>query len=83
MATGNRKRFIELGLTPPLATELAAQITASTGNARRLRELGVASGKAAAIIAASVASHTVNLRQLSETGIVGPVAREFAVQIAS
>lgn len=83
MATGNKKRFIELGLAPPLATELAAQITASTGNVRRLREVGMASGKAASIIAASVASHTVNRTRLCETGVPTEVVREFATQIAS
>lgn len=83
MATGNAKRFIELGMAPPLATELAAQITASAGNVRRLREVGIASGKAASIMAASVVSHTVNLNALTQTGIIPAVAKEFATQIAS
>lgn len=82
MATGNAKRFTELGLAPTLSVELAKQITASIGDARRLKELGVTPGLAALVVPA-IASHTVNVMKLSEMGWPSRVSREFIRQITS
>lgn len=38
----NAQKLMALGVDGPLARELDAQITANVGNARRLRELGMA-----------------------------------------
>lgn len=85
MATGNARRFQELGIVGPLARELAAQITASSGNKFRLIELTM-QGQAAAVVAAAVVSHTLSAAQIatmSAAGITGPVITEFKAQIAS
>lgn len=81
MATGNARRLNERGMPNTLAVELAKQITASTGDFRKLRELGLTAG--AKQMAAAVASHTVDKRALVEHGIVPAVVTEFAAQIAS
>jgi Fe2+ transport system protein FeoA len=82
MATGNAKRFVELGLAPALSIELAKQITANAGDGRRLRELGITPGLSALIVPA-IAAHTVNLMKLSEMGWPARVSREFNTQITS
>lgn len=82
MATGQKKRFVELGMAVPLAIELAAQITASAGNKRRLVELGMPEIQAN-IVVASVVSHTVNKNRLAEASMTPRLVREFAAQIAS
>lgn len=82
MATGNAVKFGEFGVPIPLAKELARQITASTGTFEKLRELGVPAA-ASKIMAASVVSHTVSNKALVEAGIVPPLVREFARQIAT
>lgn len=82
MATGNAKRFVELGLAPTLSIELAKQITASTGDARRLKELGMVPGLATIVVPA-IAAHTVNVMKLSEMGWPSRVVREFRAQITS
>ena len=85
MATGNAKKFVEIGVAPRLARELATQITASVGNARRLRELGMIPTQAA-IVVPLITSHsmtTILRNRLAETGMPGRVIREFAAQIAS
>ena len=85
MATGNAKKFGELGVPIPLAIEFAKQITASTGNKRRLIELGVNPIQATGLIV-SVVSHTMSKAQknaLAETGMTPRVITEFARQIAT
>lgn len=53
MATGKKLRLVELGIAPRLATELANQITTSTGNVPRLMELGY-TPRLAKLVAAAV-----------------------------
>lgn len=82
MATGNAKRFVELGVTPELSACLAAQITAGVGNSRALGELGVMP-RASRLIATAVATKLIDVYQLTRAGIVPAVANEFAFQIGS
>lgn len=82
MATGNAKRFVELGLAPALSIELAKQITASAGDARRLKELGMVPGLAALVVP-SIVSRSVNVMKLSELGMPARLVREFVAQIGS
>lgn len=73
------RRLIELGMVPPVASELGAQIDAKVGNPRRLIELGVPA-PVASILSQQVAS-TADANRLAEIGIVPALAGEIARQI--
>jgi len=76
------RRLVELGMVPPLAKEVAAQITSGIGSARRLAELSmvpVLAGELASQINAKVG----NARRLAELGMVPVLAKEVAAQVSS
>jgi hypothetical protein len=76
------KRLIALGMVPPLAKEVAAQITAGVGNARRLVELSTVPILAREL-ANQINSGTGNARRLAELGMVPVMAKEVAAQVSS
>jgi hypothetical protein len=71
---------MERGMSQPLASEVAAQITSGTTDVRRLMELG-AQGREAKLIEAAIIAHTVNVASMSECGIPGPLINEIAAQV--
>lgn len=82
MATGNAKRFTEIGVSPRLAVEYAKQITAGVGNVRRLVELGEVPG-AAKLIAQVISGGAVGNNRLAELGVIPRVIRELKAQVGS
>lgn len=85
MATGNAKRFAELGTAVPAAKELARQITAGAASVPKLIESGwappLAVQMAASITALTVT--TVRRNALANLGMPGPMIRELGTQVAS
>lgn len=79
---GDRRRLIELGVAPPLANELATQITTGVGNFRRLRELGMPA-RASRLIASAVAAPPISVKALTEAGVVPVEAKEISTQIGT
>ncbi len=82
MATGNAKRFIELGIPADVATSLANQITSGAPSVRRLQEMGW-TFPSCSLMAAAITATTVDRNKLAASGVPAPIVREFAAQIAS
>lgn len=74
----NKRRLCELGMTPPLAAELAAQITAGTGNKRRLAELGMIGAN---YVAGAIAPKNATAAKLCEHSFTPAMAKELVTQI--
>lgn len=73
-----RTDLTNLGVAGPLAAEIEAQVTAGTGNARRLRELGFVPGD---VLAAGITAGTVSVPKLAELGVPTVVARYLGKQV--
>lgn len=82
MATGNAKRFIELGVAVPLAIELAKQITAGVGVRRRLIELGM-TPREGQRVANLINGTVISNNRMVETGIIPRVLREIISQLGA
>lgn len=76
------RRLAELGMVPPLAKEVASQITAGVGNARRLVELSMVPVLAREV-AAQITAKVGDVRRLVELTMVPVLAKEVAAQIQS
>lgn len=74
------RRLTELGMVPPLAKEVASQITAGVGNARRLAELSMVPVLAKEL-ADQITAKVGNVRRLAELTMVTGLAVEVASQI--
>lgn len=74
------RRLVELGMVPPLAKEVAAQITSGVGNARRLAELSMVPPLAGEL-AAQITAKVGNVRRLAELTMVPVLAMEVAGQV--
>lgn len=73
------RRLVEAAIVPPLAQELAAQITAGVGNRMRLVETGMVPRQAAEV--AAQIGGTASATRLVELGFTPIAAREIAAQI--
>lgn len=73
-----RVDLTNLGVAGPLAEEIQTQITAGTGDARRLRELGFVPGD---ILAAGITAGTVSVTRLAEASTPTEVARYLGKQV--
>lgn len=78
----NVKRLIEYGFPVPLASELAKQIQARSGNAARLRELSMEPMLAQALVPV-IASGPVSATRMIALGMPSEQAREVARQITA
>jgi len=74
------RRLAEVGFAPPLARELASQINAGSGNARRLSELGMV-GLLAQLVASFIGS-IGSAAKLIALGMIPMQAIELVRQIA-
>lgn len=74
------RRLVELGMVPPLAKEVAAQITSGIGNARRLAELSMVP-RLAGELATQITAKVGNARRLAELTMVPVLAMEVAGQV--
>lgn len=74
------RRLVELGMVPPLAKEVASQITSGVGNARRLAELSMVP-RLAGELATQITAKVGNARRLAELTMVPVLAREASDQI--
>ena len=68
MAFTNAQKLQSLGVATPLAIELQAQITANTGNSRRLKELGMP-GSLADYVASSITTGPMVAVQATRRGM--------------
>lgn len=75
------RRLAELGMVPPLAKEVAAQITAGIGDKRRLAELSMVP-RLALELQTQINTKTVNALRLCELSMVPALAKEVITQIA-
>lgn len=73
-----RTDLTNLGVAGPLAEEIQKQITAGTGDARRLRELGFIAGD---ILAAGITAGSVSAPRLAEASTPTEVARYLGKQV--
>lgn len=77
----NAPRLAELGFPVPLATELAAQITAQDGDRKRLEALSMEPLLAKEVAAQIDAAGTTNAPRLVDFGMVPDEAVELVAQI--
>lgn len=73
-----RTDLTNLGVAGPLAAEIERQISAQTGDARRLRELGFIAGD---VLASGITSGNVNVVELAELGTPTEVARYIGANV--
>lgn len=76
------RRLAELGMVPPLAKELVAQIASGVGNARRLSELSAVPALASELVR-QLSTRAGSSRRLTELGVTLPLAAEIASLISN
>lgn len=82
MPLSNAERLVNLGVVPPLAKELAAQMESGEANVQRLIGNSMVPGLAAEVVA-QIASGETSVARLGEMGMVPGVAKEVVAQIQS
>lgn len=71
----NTQKLVNLGVAPTLARELTRQITANTGNSRRLKELALGGNKLCDYVATSITTGPMNAVQATRLGMDTVVAK--------
>ena len=74
------RRLAELGMVPPLAKEVAAQITSGVGDKRRLAELSMVT-RLASEVATQITTKVTSVRRLAELSMPPVLANELVTQI--
>lgn len=74
------RRLAELGMVPPLAKEVAAQITSGIGDKRRLAELSMVT-RLASEVATQITTKVTSVRRLAELSMPPVLANELVAQI--
>lgn len=69
MPLSNTQKLQALGVAGGLAKELTAQITAGTGNTRRLKELALGGPTLCDYVASSITADTFNVKIATERGM--------------
>lgn len=81
MAFSTAQKLQSLGVATPLAKELQAQITANTGNSRRLKELGLGDVKLCDYVASSITTGPMVATQAVRRGMVTNLATALAAMV--
>jgi hypothetical protein len=76
----NAQKLQSLGVATPLALELQAQITANTGNSRRLQELGY-HPKLANYVATSITTGPMDAVQATRLGMDTITAKAITAMV--